>query len=205
MSYSATPKDPNSQVLAAAKAIATSLNGTTYAIVGGAACATLGSLREPSTIDIVVPRGETAAARQKFAQCTESFVVEPKTRHTYFVQSVPWVQVVILTPPGLFRGDFTNETKVVERDGIRILHPLLVLDELCSAIMIRWDAERKQSDAEDILFLLKWLVEDEDPISRKDVKNANREFADWFVGKYGGQELWLKVRVVPTLYRIKVA
>jgi len=190
MESTSSSENRNTIILAAAKALSTSLNDSPYAIVGGAACALLGSTRELPDFDIVVPRGETASTRALLKHQDTLFEVEPRKLHTFFNSGHSRVQIKILTPPGMFRGTFDAETRTIELQGVKILHPVLILNELCSAIMGRWSEERKKTDADNILFLLKWLAKDDGKIRWADVPNVDRDFATWFVGEYGGGQIW---------------
>jgi len=183
---------PNPEILAAGCAISTTLKETPYALVGSAACLLLGSPLQTNAIDIVVPRGLTISTRNLLKNNPDAFEVDSRTRHTYF-KSEHEIDINIVTPPGLFRGTFDEDTKTIEMGGVRILHPALLLDELCGGIMGRPTEEWAKIDAENILFLLGWLGEDSGEIQRSDVPNANRTFAQWFVEKYGGEEHWKKV------------
>ena len=115
------------QVRAAAQAIGSSLESQVYAIVGGAACSLLGSSRVTTDVDIVVPQGSTKETRQKLKSQAAHFEVKNRTLHTYY-KSVPPVEVEILTPPSLFKENFTSSTPVVVIEGAKVLKPALILN-----------------------------------------------------------------------------
>jgi hypothetical protein len=183
---------PPSQILAATQAISESLQYIPYAVVGGTAYALLGSPCSVDSIEIVVPRGQTVLTRNTLRKNPDHFEVDPRTRHTHFKGDFN-VEISIVAPPGLFRGKFESNTKVVQRHGVNVLHPALLLNELSGTIKERVTEGKKEEDAADILFLLSWLGDDEEKIRWSDVPNASRAFAAWFIEKYRGEELWRKV------------
>lgn len=74
-----------------------------------------------------------------------------------------------------------------------VLHPSLLLNELCGVVKERLTEGKMEEDAADIVFLVSWLGSDEEKVRWGDVPNVTRAFAAWFVEKYGGEELWRKV------------
>jgi hypothetical protein len=143
----------------AAQAVGRVLGDQAYAIVGGAGCALLGSPRTTTDVDIVVPRGQTMEIRKLF-KGQEWFVVEKRTLHTYF-SSNPRVDIEILTPPMLFKEQFDASTPTVIIGSAKVLKPALLLNAKCHSIMGRGEAKTR-SDAHDIAFLLRWLLESRD-------------------------------------------
>lgn len=74
-----------------------------------------------------------------------------------------------------------------------VLHPSLLLNELCGVVKERLTKREMEEDAADILFLVSWLGSDEEKVRWGDVPNVTRAFAAWFVEEYKGEELWRKV------------
>lgn len=181
-----------SPILAAAQAISECLQYIPYALVGGAAYSLLGSPCSIDAIEIVVPRGQTLLTRNTMKKDSTHFEVDARTRHTHFKGDCN-VEISIVAPPGLFRGKFESNTKIVQRLGVNVLHPALLLNELCGAIKERLTAGKQEEDAADIVFLLSWLGEDQEKIRWSDVPNVSRAFAAWFIEKFRGEELWRKV------------
>lgn len=182
------------------KAVGNCLNGNiTYALVGGAACQSLGSNRLTSDVDLVVPQGQIRAARRLLAADTQNFTVNPRTLHTLY-NSNPPIQIELLSPPTMFREQFDQNTPtvVIEVDGteVRVLHPKLILNAKCRSILGRATDERKAVDSGDILFLLKYLGErelgDRGEVEMQ-VPNATQEFVEWFTERYGHRSLWESV------------
>jgi hypothetical protein len=177
-------------VLAAAQAVGKILGDRTYAIVGGAGCALLGSSRTTTDIDIVVPRGQTLETRKLFRD-QERFVVEKGTLHTYF-QSNPRVDIEILTPPMLFREDFDDSTATVTVGSAKVLKPALLLNAKCHSILGRGE-EKTKSDAQDIGFLLQWCQNQCCFPTVEECSRVNRDFVEWYIHNFGGAEDWKRV------------
>lgn len=179
------------------RAVGNCLNGNiTYALVGGAACQSLGSNRLTSDVDLVVPQGQIGTARRLLAADMQNFTVDPRTLHTHY-NSNPPIQIELLSPPTMFREQFDQDTPtvIVEVDGteLRVLQPKSILNAKCRSILGRATDERKAADSRDILFLLKYLGERERG-NRGEVEiqvpNATQEFMEWFIERYGHRSLW---------------
>lgn len=99
--------DPHQKTRAACAAVAAALAGTRYAVVGGAACVLLGAGRRTEDVDVVVLKGGVQAARKLLSQAP-SINVDPRTRHTTFTPAS--TDIELLSPPGMFRQAFTEET-----------------------------------------------------------------------------------------------
>jgi len=76
-------------ILEAANAIGEALSDQAYAIVGGAACAMLGSERTTIGIDFVVPRGQTLTIKNILKQKLPGDIrIDSRTRHTFFKEKL---------------------------------------------------------------------------------------------------------------------
>lgn len=180
-------------IIAAVKALAQALGADQpYAIVGGAACMLLGSDRLTTDVDLVVPKGETKNARQLLKNQKEHFIVDTRTNHTIYLGPPP-IEIGILTPPALFREPFDASTGTIDVDGTRVLKPTLILNAKCRSVIDRPGEAKKTTDAQDIKFLLTWCVNHGMYPTETEVPNATKEFVEYFVATYGGQELWLNV------------
>jgi len=150
----------------AARAIAGALPETLkYAIVGGAACALLGSERQTLDVDFVVPQGSTIEARAALRKSSK-FQVQQGTNYTTYTpeadQAEP-IDIEILAPPTLFRVDYTAQSPVVQlQGGVRVLHPADILASKCASVLARSTEDKRNSDSEDIGFLLKYILEHEE-------------------------------------------
>lgn len=115
----------------------------------------LGSPRLTQDVDFVVPTGQTRAARQELRNAG-IFTIEPGTLHTYY----QGVEIEILAPPALFKEPYNAETPTVEVQQVRVLKPALILtsNAQCRSILGRANEDKKRTDAEDIMFLLRWFV-----------------------------------------------
>ncbi|XTI85024.1 hypothetical protein V2W45_1466001 [Cenococcum geophilum] len=175
---SPAPDHPNSRIYAASSAVAVFLDEEIYAIVGGAALAIL-----------VVRTGRTTYARNILREQKAYFEVEKRTLYTHYMSNPP-IEIEILTPPMLFPCEFDESTTTMVVDGIRILHPVLILNSKCRAILGRATDDKKRTDAQDIQFLLSWLKTNAVQFSWNTVPNASREFVQWYVSVYNGREYW---------------
>lgn len=177
------------QVKQAARAVAKLMYGQQcYAVVGGAACLLLGSPRFSSDVDIVVPKGETKAARA-LLKPSDEFETDGRMAQTVY-RSDPPVDIQILTPPILFREKFNASTPTLSVQGVDILKPALLLNAKCKALLGRYSQERKDADAHDIKFLLKWCVANEALPVPGEVPNASARFIRYFVATYSDADLW---------------
>ncbi|KAK2736783.1 hypothetical protein FQN57_000555 [Myotisia sp. PD_48] len=178
------PDDRQAAMQHAVHAVGGALRQTKYAIIGGAACMLLGSSRYTEDIDIVVPTGQTPAARQELRSA--GFTIEPKTLHTNY----EGIEIEILAPPGLFKERYDVNTPTIEVQQVRVLEPALILNAKCRSILGRAKEDKKVSDSIDILFLLRWFVDN--PQHPKptvaEVPNATKEFRDWFTHSYCATE-----------------
>ncbi|KAE9368025.1 hypothetical protein N431DRAFT_429268 [Stipitochalara longipes BDJ] len=192
-SMSSPPSDVEA-VRAAAEAVGKILGGRSYAIVGGAACALLGSSRTTTDVDIVVPRGETRETRKLF-RGQEEFFVETGTLHTYF-QSTPRVDIEILTPPMLFKEEFDASTPTVMVGSAKVLKPARLLNAKCHSILGRGE-EKTRSDAHDIGFLLRWCHENSAFPLTEECPRVTRAFISWYIQNFGGENDWKNIGFEP--------
>lgn len=179
------------QVRSAAQKVGSVLGSTKYAVVGGAACSMLGSSRVTEDVDFVVPRNGTVSVKNQLKAEAASFSVDPRTRHTYF-QSTPPVEIEVLAPPALFKEAFDESTPTISVQGVEVLKPALILNAKCRSILGRANQSKKDTDAQDIMFLLGYLAKTNTKPSSQEVPNATKQFVDYFVGAYHCQELWEK-------------
>lgn len=153
----------------------------------------LGSTRVTIDVDLVVPRGETKSARALLKAHPEKFDIDKRTLHTFY-RGDPPVQIEILAPPALFREDFSSSTSVViVQGGVRVLDPVLLLNVKCGSILGRANTLKKDTDAEDIMFLLEWCEANNACPKASQVPNASRSFVQWFTAQYARGGLWSAV------------
>ncbi|EEP77344.1 predicted protein [Uncinocarpus reesii 1704] len=171
---------PQVAVRDATHAVGAALRQTKYAVIGGAACMLLGSPRI-TQVDFVVPTGRMGAARQELRNAGV-FTIQSGTLHTYY----QGVAIEILEPPALFKERYDAETPTMEVEHVRILKPALILNAKCRSILGRASEGKKGTDAEDILFLLQWFVDNPQhpKPTAAEVPNATKEFHDWFTAIY---------------------
>ncbi len=101
-----------------------------------------------------------------------AFTVEPRTLHTKHTASATGVDIEILSPPALFQGSFDAATPIVMVNGVRVLHPVRILDAKCRSLLSRSHDVKRASDAEDIAFLLHRCASDGIKIRAGDMVNA---------------------------------
>jgi hypothetical protein len=68
--------------------------------------------------------------------------------------------------------------------GVKILEPTLLLDAKCGSITSRANEERKQADAGDIVFLLKYFLKNDIRLNWEHVPNATQPFVRLFSAMY---------------------
>ena len=178
------PTPSTQDISTAAAAVAAALDGKIqYALVGGAACAVLGSPRVPEALEIVVPKGRTAEARTLLKQLPGSFDVEPRTLHTYFKSGQVRVRVELLAPPGMFRDGYDEMTPVVlVRDSkIRVLKPTVLLNVKCRTVQEQRTEEGRRAEAMDIVFLLGWCQRNGARPTGDEVPRATMAFVHTFI------------------------
>lgn len=182
------------QIRIATKAVGSTLEaGSKYAVIGGAACAILGSNRETEAVDFVVPKGNIRSARQLLGSDSAHFRIEKRTLRTHFCTN-PSVEIEILAPPALFREAFDASTPTLNVQGVEILKPSLLLNAKCRSIVERATEGKKFADAQDIEFLLRWLAETRTAVQREEVPDASQEFVSWIISNYHGEQrkgLWV--------------
>ncbi|KAL4795441.1 hypothetical protein BDV19DRAFT_363258 [Aspergillus venezuelensis] len=162
-----------------------------YAIVGGGACMMLGNTRTTEDVDFVVPRGQSAAARQ-LLQFSPNFEVEPRTTHTRFKTGYSSVEIQILAPPTLFRESFDDTTEVITIGDTKVLKPALRLNAKCRSMVERSGADKRATDQADILFLLGYRSQHAEFLPRcEEVTNATSEFVSLFIQQYGNLDAWV--------------
>jgi hypothetical protein len=151
--------DLSTAIPRACSALASHLNEAqgVYAIIGGGACTLLGSNRTTLDIDIVVPKDHIKTTRRLLAATTD-FEVDARTLHTTY----EGIDVEILAPPRMYLGDFDANTPTHNVDvggvSVRVLHPVILLNNKLRVIGGRATQDRKVSDYQDIVFLLSRLV-----------------------------------------------
>lgn len=125
------------------------LGAETYAVAGGAAVVLLGSPRKTGDIDISVPRGATLVIKRLISPVPGISITQPE-RHVFYTEGETKVPVEVVAP-GLTDFGFDATTPTVLVDGIKVLHPIMILNTKC---LLR----RGENDEEDIAFLVRWLV-----------------------------------------------
>ncbi|RDX52756.1 hypothetical protein OH76DRAFT_1400017, partial [Lentinus brumalis] len=138
-----------------------------WLLLGGPGAA----LPKGQDIDFVVPQGTTSASRRLLMD-HGAFTVEPRTLHTKHTASATGVDIEILSPPALFQGSFDAATPIVMVNGVRVLHPVRILDAKCRSLLSRSHDVKRASDAEDIAFLLHRCASDGIKIRAGDMVNA---------------------------------
>ncbi|KIM88419.1 hypothetical protein PILCRDRAFT_3414 [Piloderma croceum F 1598] len=202
MPHTRTTHPTPQQASEAARALASALGeSVSYAIVGGAACSLLGSLRQTEDIDFVVPQGGTPNARSLLRQ-SANFNVQPRTNYTTYFFALPEVEPIdieILTPPSLFKGEYTAQSPIVFVGEIRVLHPIDILASKCDSVIQRSTAAKRSSDSNDIAFLLDYIIKHEDIRGEAELgrlrKVATKEWIQYYLQNMepDTEESWVKL------------
>ncbi len=193
-----------SQITAATRALAQALENEPYAFVGGAACQLLGSARMTQDVDIVVPRGAPSRILDILRQ-SPHFRMAPN-RATSFVgagaaaddmpgsaaaATAAAVAVDVLSPPARFAEPYDAQTPTLTVDGLRVLHPVLILNSKCYSAQVRVDDSKAFGDVLDIGFLLGYIHEHPQlatgptlPVCRATVPRATPLFISCLVEEY---------------------
>ena len=169
-------------VQSATRAVAGAIgNNVPYAVVGGSACVMLGGSRVTEDVDFVVPKDNTKKSRGLLRD-SGAFTVDPKgkekTKHTS-----TQVEIDILTPPTLFRHEFNQDTPTVEVGGVRVLHPLILLNTKCASILTRSSAAKKVTDGADITYLLQYCAKKGIAIDAAQVPSAASEVVEYLISQ----------------------
>ncbi len=185
-------------VQAAAGAVANTVGNRPYAIVGGAACLLLGGKRQTEDVDLVVPKNTIVEYRKLFRTPDATRLgfktATQQPRHTFHGQEN--VLIELLSPPGMFRAHFDENTPTVVVNGIRVLHPLILLDTKCGALISRGESKRF-TDAQDIVFLLGFCAKNRIQITTRDVPNASPESVEYLISQdWVQREAWVNAGYV---------
>ena len=131
---------------------------------------------------MVVPRGSTPLARS-LLKASGAFDVEARTLFTTHIAT--GVPIEIIAPPRMFKGEFDENTPYVRVEGVRVLHPLRILDAKCQSIIGRAREEKKVSDGVDITHLLGYCLrkskegEEGYEVNEATVPNASAELVEY--------------------------
>ena len=159
----------------------------------------LGSMRLTEDVDLVVPKGTVAEYRKLFrtpeAEGRGFRTGTEQPRHTF--HGPESVLIEFLSTAGMFKGRFDEDTPTVVVDGVRILHPLNLLDTKCESVFSR-GKHKKHTDAEDIRFLLGHCASNGLRITATNVPHASLEAIEYLVSEgWVPQEAWVKAGYVP--------
>jgi hypothetical protein len=164
--------------------IAKALKGSSYALIGGAACSLLGSRRGTYDIDIIVPTGQRGRTVELLGR-SKKFGVEPGATRTWFNSSNDTHYNVDVMEPGQIYQKFDRKTETRVVNGIRILKPALLLNFKC----LSWSSRGRQRakrlhDAQDIRFLVTYMARAGERTSPREVNFADEDFLLEFLARY---------------------
>ena len=100
------------------------------------------------------------------------------------------MEIEILTPPSLFKGEFNSSTPTIEIEDVSVLKPALLLGSKCRSVLECSSDWKKRTDADDIKFLPSWHNTNEGFQSPADVPAASKGFVRHFIQNYV-EELWV--------------
>jgi hypothetical protein len=88
------------------------------------------------------------------------FTVEPRTRYTYFHhQGHDPIQIEVLCFPSTFRITFDSGTEVLGVNGVHLLNLAALLNSKCGSVAQRSSESKRETDAQDIMFILLLAIE----------------------------------------------
>jgi len=146
--------------------VAQALGGATYAIAGGAAVVMLGSERETGDIDIAIPRDATTDTKRALLAGSAQFsLVQPQRAMWYTSTSGEYRLPVEVVAPGLIDFEFDDATPVKIVDGVKVVHPAIILNTKCKL-------RRGAKDDLDISFLVRWLLGNGEPVTVDQIPNC---------------------------------
>ncbi len=171
-------------ILEALEALAQCLNPTTikYAIAGGASLLALGSCRCPADVDFVIYPPTAVKAAKTALQKDSRFTIEPRTRHTTFrSNSGAFIDIQALSSLGTFKARFDDSTELIATEqGFNLLPASLYLENKCRSLPLSMTNNKKLSDAEDIVFLLRYMIGQNIQTNIKEVPSAPQASINWF-------------------------
>jgi hypothetical protein len=114
------------------------------------------------------------------------FTVEPRTRHTYFHhQGHDAIQIEVLCFPSTFQIAFDSGTEVLDVNGVRLLNLAAILNSKCGSVVQRSSESKRQTDTDDIIFILLLAIDrgmhfdpDEVPNATEDLQNALEQYEE---------------------------
>jgi hypothetical protein len=176
------PVTAEPRIVTATMAVAQTLSNEPYACIGGAACQFLGSGRITQDVDFVVPPNMRPRIRKILSQST-LFHVAPDLRVSYVGTPGAEVAVDVLVPKRGFPERYDETTPTVSVAGVRVLHPVLILNAKYMSTQQCSDDEKAFFDVQDIAFMLN-LIHDHPqpwggaalPVSRATVLRATPLF-----------------------------
>jgi hypothetical protein len=104
---------------------------------------------------MVVSKPEYVRQAKNLFKADHCFTVEPRTRHTYFHrQDHDPIKIEILCFPSTFQIAFNSGTEVLDVNGTRLLSLAAMLNSKCGAVAQRSKESKRETDAQDIVFIL---------------------------------------------------
>jgi hypothetical protein len=171
-------------VLEAVEAVAKSFNNTNikYAIVGGAGLVAPGSQRITNDVDFVICPPTALKEAKNELRKDPRFAIDPRTRHTTFTSSSGRaVEIEALSSPGTFKGRFDDSTPLMTvLDEVQLFNALLYLESKCGSLPGRTSDKKRRSDAQDIFYLLNFMVDSNIRTNSSEIPSATPAFIAGF-------------------------
>ncbi|KAH6615758.1 hypothetical protein B0J18DRAFT_469034 [Chaetomium sp. MPI-SDFR-AT-0129] len=179
------------------RVIAHHLGQTRYALIGGVALNLLGSARATPDIDLLVPSGYAGRVADTLGQ-TSNFGTERlqsgRSRVWYNAPNRRRYNVDIMEPGDIHQQFPSSDGGIITVRSARLLRPALLLNYKCFAWQVREDPRKKLSDAQDILFLLRYMVASGIQTSSQEVNHATPDFFVEFLASYpDAEELFVAI------------
>jgi hypothetical protein len=152
-------------------------NSVRYAIVGGAGLIAMGSSRVTEDVDLVVYPPSAVKTAKDLMRGSPGFSMDPRTRHlSYQTKQDRVIDIQVLSFPGTFKAEFNESTAVVDTPSGAVVVDLPVyLESKCGAIQTRASDDKRKTDLDDIVFLLKSLEQEERKLQQSEVPSATKE------------------------------
>jgi hypothetical protein len=114
------------------------------------------------------------------------FTVEPRTRQTYFHHpGHDPLQIEVLCFPSTFKIAFDSGTEVLNVNGVYLLTFAALLNSKCGCVPQRSSESKRQTDIQDIMFILLLAIDkgmrfdpNEVPNATEDLQNALMQYEE---------------------------
>ncbi|KAK4151686.1 hypothetical protein C8A00DRAFT_16944, partial [Chaetomidium leptoderma] len=179
------------------RVVARHLEQTHYALIGGVALYLLGSARATPDIDLLVPSGYAGRVANTLGRISDfgtERLQSGRSRVWYNAPNRRRYNVDIMEPGDIHQQFPSSDGGIMTLQSTRLLRPALLLNYKCFAWQMREDPRKKLTDAQDILFLLRYMVAQRVQTSSQEVNHATPDFFVEFLARYpDAEELFVAI------------